>query len=77
MSYQNADFIIHIDEQLSTEQIYDIEHIIGLNTGVHSVCVNDKRQHLMLVEYDPQEISSRSILNNVINQGIHAQLVGL
>ena len=77
MSYQNADFIIHIDEELSTEKIYDIEHIIGLNAGVHSVCVNDKRQHLMLVDYDPHEITSKIILNNVINQGMHAQLVGL
>ncbi len=77
MSYQNADFIIHIDEVLSTNQIHAIENVIGRDFGVHSVCVNDQHRHLMLVDYDPQEISSKTILNNVVRQGVHAELVGL
>jgi hypothetical protein len=77
MSYQNADFIIHINENLDPYRICDIEQVVGSDTGVHSVCVNDKHTHLMLIDYDPGEISSKSILNNVINQGVHAQLVGL
>lgn len=76
MSYQNADFIIHIDEELSTDQIHVIESVIGRDLGIHSVCVNDQLRHLMLVDYDPQEISSKTILNNVVRQRVHAQLVG-
>jgi len=76
MNYQNTDFIIHIDEELSTDQIHVIENVIGRDLGIHSVCVNDQHRHLMLVDYDPQEISSKTILNNVVRQGVHAQLVG-
>jgi hypothetical protein len=77
MKEQNADFLIHINEDLSTDQIHHLENIIATNTGIQSVCVNNNHRHLMMVDYDPEEISSQTILNCVKNNGLHAQLVGL
>ena len=76
MNEQNANFIIHINEALSTEKIHFIENVIGRELGIQSVCVNDQHRHLMLVDYNPREITSKTILNNVVRQGVHAQLIG-
>ena len=77
MDIQLADVTIHIDKNLSSEQRGTIEESLRALDGVVSIHNPDKTPHLTLVEYDPDVITSRKILERVTNQGAHAELVGL
>jgi hypothetical protein len=44
---------------------------------VVSVHNPEKTPHLTIVEYDPDENSSKKILQRVRDQGAHAEIVGL
>ena len=77
MDIQLADVTIHIDKNLSSEQRGTIEESLRALDGVVSIHNPDKTPHLTLVEYDPDVITSRKILERVTDQGAHAELVGL
>ena len=77
MDIQLADVILHIDKNLSSEQRGTIEESLRALDGVVSIHNPDKTPHLTLVEYDPDVITSRKILQRVTDQGAHAELVGL
>lgn len=72
-----SDILIHIDEELNDERIYDLEHILSMQEGIFSACVHERRRHLMLVDYDPETSYSGAILSQVRATGVHAELVGL
>ena len=77
MDIQLADVTLHIDKNLSSEQRGTIEESLRALDGVVSIHNPDKTPHLTLVEYDPDVITSRTILQRVTNQGVDAELVGL
>ena len=77
MDIQLADVILHIDKNLSSEQRGTIEESLRALDGVVSIHNPDKTPHLTLVEYDPDVITSRKILERITDQGAHAELVGL
>ncbi len=77
MDIQLADVTLHIDKNLSSEQRGTIEESLRALDGVVSIHNPDKTPHLTLVEYDPDVITSRKILQRVTDQGAHAELVGL
>ena len=72
-----SDVIIHIDEDLQDEDIYELERDIGSLAGVYSACVNDRARHLMLVDYDPEGVRAMDLLSTVRRRGVGAELVGL
>jgi len=67
---------IHIDENLDISAFHDVEHNIEALAGVNTVVGTDKHPHLMIVDYDYQEISSQHILGALVGQGYHAELIG-
>jgi len=77
MAYKTVDLIIHIDEELDDTRIHEIEKSLIQNEGVHSACVHEKARHLMLVDYDPDDVASGQLLEHVQAQGFHAELVGI
>ena len=72
-----SDIVIHIDEDLEDRDIHELERDLGNMSGVYSACVNDRARHLMLVDYDPEDIDAAAILNTVKQHGLGAELVGL
>ena len=77
MNKHCSDVIIHIDEDLQDEDIYQLERDVGCLTGVYSACVNDRARHLMLVDYDPEGVRAYDLLSKVRQRGVGAELVGL
>ncbi len=77
MSTNLVDVTIHIDETLNAEQRGTIEESLRALDGVVSVHNGDKTPHLTIVEYDPAAMDSHKILQRVIDQGAHAEMVGL
>lgn len=71
-----ADFVVHVDESLTREQLDRLEDAIRVNACVVSAASHDSTPHLMLVAYDPECTGSKSIVDVVKNQGLHAARVG-
>ncbi len=76
MNSYNANVVVHIDENLSGEQIQEMEKRVAMEAGVQSACVHDRTPHLMVIDYDPREVGSGQLLRSFQNSGLHAVLVG-
>ncbi|WP_457667345.1 heavy-metal-associated domain-containing protein [Thiolapillus sp.] len=77
MSDYCTDILIHIDENLDDANIHEIERDISMIDGVYSACVHENARHLMLVDYDPENLVAQELLGQVENHGLHGSLVGL
>lgn len=76
MSKYSADVLIHIDEEISPQQVNEMEYDLARMEGVISACVNCQNPHLMLVDYDPMKVKSTALLRSVTSSGFHAEMVG-
>ncbi len=76
MSDHIVNVVVHIDEDLSGDQIQEMEKNISYAGGVYCACVHERTPHLMVVDYDPMETQSIAVLHNVQNHGLHAELIG-
>mgnify|MGYP001554146028 FL=1 len=77
MYEQRSDVLIHIDEDLTDDAIHGIEEDLAMMDGVYSACVSERARHLMLVDYDPEDIRAGRLLSEVEAHGVHAELIGL
>ena len=68
-----VNIVVHINEELQQEQIDMLETSLGSDAGIKEVRVNRKRKHLMLVDYDPQDIAALDLLGKVRSHGVHAE----
>ncbi len=76
MSRRNIEIVIHIDESLSTPDISDLEKSLCEDHGIEKVHINPTRQHLMLIDFSPEDVNSSQVLDYVKNKGVHAELIG-
>jgi hypothetical protein len=72
---QTTDIMIHIDEQLDTNQQQELESEARKLEGVIAPRFN--QPHLFLVSYNPEKINSSELLNAVKANGYNGQLVGM
>lgn len=77
MFEQHADFLIHIDESLENRDLAELQKEISTTDGVYSACISERAKHLMIVEYDPESVTSRDLLGRVASHGLHAEMIGL
>ncbi len=77
MDIQLTDVTIHVDEDLGPRQRAAIEAELRAFVGVISVRNSDRTPHLLMVEYDPADVSSSQLLEIVKAQGVHAEMIGL
>jgi len=72
-----VDVTVHIDENTSHTERESLREKILRQDGVMAAAYHDEKPHLMMVEYDPDAISSRDILKIVKSADVHAELIGL
>ncbi|MES9986843.1 MAG: hypothetical protein AB2552_16875 [Candidatus Thiodiazotropha endolucinida] len=72
----DANAVVHINEDLTHDQIHHIEKSLSGVRGIVSACTHIKTPHLMVVDYDPQTIHSRELLSHFQQSGVHASLIG-
>lgn len=77
MNTNIADVVLHINETLTRDKLKTLEENIHKIGGVVSACNLDNQPHLISVTYNPERVKSLDILNEVVREGIHAELVGL
>ena len=73
----NADILIHIDESLNDDAVHDLERALGSEEGILSACMHERARHLMLVDFDPQQLRPSHIVHSVRKRGYHAEMIGL
>ena len=72
-----VDVLIHIDETIDHDRRTAIADVVRAHEGVMGVAHHDEKPHLMIVEYNPDAVAARELLQVVLNQGVHAELVGM
>lgn len=77
MNISISDFIIHVDESLTREQLDRLEDAIRENACVVSAAARDRTPHLMLIAYNPECVNSKGILDDVSNLGLRVTALGL
>ncbi|GMR17862.1 MAG: hypothetical protein BMS9Abin33_0256 [Gammaproteobacteria bacterium] len=60
-----ADLMIHVHPMLSAEQWAELEQTVVAREGVVSIHFNPEYTHLLTVAYNPKEINSKTILEQV------------
>lgn len=73
---QLADVLIHINDNINVAEEELVEKLRDLE-GIIAPRFNKEKEHLLLVSYDSDTISSLTLLNEVKDIGYKAQLVGL
>jgi hypothetical protein len=73
---KHVGLVIHFNEELQQEQISKLEASLGNDEGVKQARVNEKRSHLMLVDYLPGVITARHVIDYIKNKGYTAVVVG-
>ena len=74
---KTADVTIHIDETLDWEKRVQIVTLLNAHNGVAAVIDSDETPHLMIVKYNPDEVTSSELLQIVLDTDGHAELIGL
>lgn len=74
---QMVDVIIHVDEAIDDDRRTAIADKVRAHKGVDGVAHHHEKPHLMIVEYDPAAVTAQALLQIVLGEGVHAELVGL
>jgi hypothetical protein len=72
-----TDVTVHIDENITHNDREALRDRILAQKGVMAAVYHDDKPHLLMVEYDPDAVSSREILKTVTSVGVHAELIGM
>ena len=77
MSTTMLDVLLHIDEETTHEEREDLRDEFLSKEGVMTADCRDDRPHLMIVGYDPEDVSRLELLATAQNRGYHAELIAL
>lgn len=77
MEAKMVDVTLHLDEDTGHEQREGLRDRLLQVGGVMAADYRDEKPHLMVVEYNPDVISSGEILAIAKEGGLHAELIGL
>lgn len=72
-----SEILMHIDEELSTEQQRELLLTLGNRpNGIHADH-QAATPHMMFVAYDPQELCPHDLVAMAADVGVHAQVIDL
>lgn len=77
MKTSMVDVMIHLDPETKHSDREELRDLLLKQNGVDAAAYHDDKPHLIIVEYDPDDISSQNLLEVITKRGIHAELVGL
>ena len=76
MDTKLAEVTFHIDESTSHEEREKFRDVLLAMGGVMAAAYQDKKPHLMLIEYNPDVVNSIEFVNTAKEHGLHAELIG-
>jgi hypothetical protein len=72
-----ADVTIRIEETLDKDRVRQIEHLLCAEHGIANAWVQDKSRHLLMVEFDAEEVEPSALIRSIRRKGLHAKTFGL
>lgn len=72
-----TDVFIHVHPELPADARTGLEEGLRSFDGVVSVHFNQQHEHLLVVAYNPELISSAQVLEHVGERGVEASKIGL
>lgn len=75
-SRKPVEIIIHIDENLDDEHRQRLVESLSKDKGITRAAINPEKNHLLVVDYQPDLINSQQVLQQVKAKGFEAELVG-
>ena len=72
-----TDFLINVHPELPINERSELEEDISHMEGVVSACFSPGHPHMMTVTYNPDAVTSGSVLERVSMRGIEASKIGL
>ncbi len=72
-----ADVTFHVDENLDADARARLEDDLRSQEGVVSIHSSEKTPHLIVVTYDPSHAKSKELLQVVLGEDLHAEMIGL
>ena len=71
-----VEVVVHVDDELTNDQRTElVDHLKGCN-GVEDAHFTPGRHHLMLIDYDRDQLHSKDVLGFVKETHTTAELVG-
>ncbi len=77
MSTTMLDVTLHIDENTSHDEREDLRDVFLKERGVMTADCRDATPHLMIVGFDPEDISTSDLLATATMSGYHAELIAM
>jgi len=77
METKMVDVMIHIDPETDHEQREFMRDLFLRHKGVDAAAYHDDKPHLMIIEYDPDEVTSKELLEVLTKRNVKAELIGL
>lgn len=77
MSTTMLDVTLHIDEDTTHDERESLRDTFLSKKGVMTADCRDDRPHLMVVGFDPEDITAIELLATVQNCGYHAELIAM
>lgn len=77
MQPYQASVMVDVRQSLSGESCDGLLSALGGVRGVSSAWVSPRARRLVLVDYDPKVVDSRTILGAFVRRGFDARLVGM
>jgi len=74
---QLPDVLIHLDQNINESEKENIIEQLRSVEGVIAPRFSKEREHLLLISYNSDTVSSLILLNQVRDKGYKAQLIGL
>ncbi|MHB9101092.1 MAG: hypothetical protein ACYC2E_06240 [Sulfuricella sp.] len=72
-----VDFLINVHAELPMDERAQLEDEISHMNGVVSACFSPGHPHMMTITYNPDTVSSGTVLARVGRRGIEASKVGM
>lgn len=77
MQAAQANVLMDVKQALGRRSGDALVNELGEMQGVSRAWVSPRTRRLMLVDYDPEVISSQRILGTVVRRGFDARLIGM
>ena len=77
MEPKMADVTMHIDEQTSPDERESLRDKLLQLGGVMAADYQDNHPHLMVIEYNPDQLAAKQLVETAQKNGYHAELIGL
>jgi len=77
MSATMLDVTLHIDEDTTHDEREELRDVFLDKNGVMTADCRDASPHLMIVGFDPEDITTTELLATAKRRGYHAELVAM